>query len=268
MVGSMTALQKIRGLGRRQTRAARESVGIARVAMGRRSALRVKELPGVTVVTANWNTLPFLEGLVAAVQRHSPEGTRILVVDNGSDDGSREFLRSRPDIESILLPVNVGHGIALDLGVAKACTQTIAILDVDAFPIADGWLSEAEEALDAGKRVCGAYIHRSYIHPCFLVARRQTLLADGPSLRARGRYPKAGRRRPGTFLDTGESFCQSLAVRYGSASHHRIAITSVDGPGLYGTVFGGVLYHNFHATTGKDRQAGLDQFLAATQRYA
>ncbi len=243
-------------------------MGIALVAIGRRSALRAKEVPGVTVVTANWNTLPFLEALVSAVQRHSPEGTRIVVVDNGSVDGSREFLRSRPDVDSILLPLNVGHGVALDLGVAKARTETIAVLDVDAFPIADNWLDEVEDALAGGKKVCGAYIHRSYIHPCFLVARRQTLLAQGPSLRARGRYPKAGRRRPGTFLDTGEAFCQSLAVRFGSSSHHRVPITSVEGPGLYGTVFGGLLYHNFHATTGKDREAGLDQFRSAVARYA
>lgn len=267
IIVGMKATHKIRGLNRRLTRLFREGYGVARVKLGRHRALGASEVPGVTVITANWNTLPFLEVLIKAVQSRSPAGTRVLVVDNGSTDGSREFLRSRSDVDYILLPVNVGHGTALDLGVAKARTETIAILDVDAFPISDEWLVEAEAALDSGKRLCGAYIHRSYIHPCFLVATRRTLLVQGPSLRARGRYPKDGRRRLGVFLDTAEGLSQALTVRYGSSSLHRIEISSIDGPGLYGTVFGKVLYHNFHATTGKDRQAGLDQFLSAAKRY-
>lgn len=252
---------------RRLDRAAREAYGTVRVSAARWSGARVRERAGITVVTANWNTLPFLEVFVESVRRRSPAGTGIVVVDNGSTDGSREYLRSRSDIDSVLLPINIGHGRALDIGVARARTRVIAVLDIDAFPVSDHWLRECQEALDSGKMICGASVHRSYVHPCFLVARRQTLLKEGPSMRAQGRYPRPGRRRLGVFLDTGEALSQALLVRYGSKAFHILPITSVDGPGLYGTVFGGLVYHNFHATTGRDRQAGLDRFLAAAKRF-
>jgi len=51
--------------------------------------------PGVTVVTVNWNSLHYLERMLAAVEAMSPPGTEILVVDNASSDGSREFVRQR-----------------------------------------------------------------------------------------------------------------------------------------------------------------------------
>ena len=264
----MRPLKRIGGLRRRLSRGAREAYGTVRVSVARRAGARVRERAGVTVVTANWNTLPFLEVFVEAVQRRSPAGTRIVVVDNGSIDGSREYLRKRSDIDSVMLPVNIGHGRALDIGIARAGTKVVAILDIDAFPISDDWLRECEEALESGKMICGASIHRSYVHPCFLVARRQTMLNESPSLRARGRYPRPGRRRLGVFLDTGEALSQALLVRYGSRVFHFVPITSVDGPGHYGTVFGGVVYHNFHATTGNDIEAGLSRFLAAAKRFA
>jgi hypothetical protein len=259
--------RKIGGLGRRAKRAGRQGYGLVRASAARRSGRGAVETSGVTVVTANWNTLPFVEVLIDAVERRSPPGTRILVVDNASVDGSQEFLRAR-DIDAVMLPTNVGHGLALDIGVARARTDTIAILDVDAFPIADDWLRGPLAALESGKKISGASIHRSYVHPCFLVARRSTLLHEGPSLRARGRYPRPGHGRLGVFLDTAESLSQALLVGYGSGVFAKVPITSIDGPGMYGTVFGEVVYHNFHATTGKDRQAGLDHFLAAARRYS
>ena len=48
---------------------------------------------GVTVVIVNWETLDYLRETVRAVRRFSPAQTRILVVDNGSTDGSAEWLR-------------------------------------------------------------------------------------------------------------------------------------------------------------------------------
>ncbi len=88
--------------------------------------------PGVTVVTVNWNSRRYLEGLVAAVRATSPPDTRILVVDNASSDGSREALRASREVESVLLPVNFGHGVALDIGLSRVRTEYTALLDVEA----------------------------------------------------------------------------------------------------------------------------------------
>ncbi len=62
------------------------------------------------IVVLNWNgaedTLACLESLAGVM---SPS-CRVLVVDNGSTDGSPEKIRAAfPDIELLLLPVNIGY---------------------------------------------------------------------------------------------------------------------------------------------------------------
>src|SRR5438128_2429727 len=81
--------------------------------------LRIRTLRAgaVTVVTVNWNSWSHLDVLIDVVRRHSPPDTEILVVDNGSVDGSRAFLAASPDVTTIMLPANVGHDLALDIGV-------------------------------------------------------------------------------------------------------------------------------------------------------
>src|SRR5262249_11524227 len=120
---------------------------------------------GTTVVTVNWNSLPFLRPMIAATQANSPDDAQILVVDNHSTDGSREWLATRSDVRTMRLPINVGHGFALDLATPTIDTEYMAVLDVDAFPISASWLDESIAALRSGASVAGIRLHRNYIHP-------------------------------------------------------------------------------------------------------
>src|SRR5215211_4845434 len=108
-------------------------------AEGRRGALR----PGAaTIVTVNWNSWEHCAVLIDLVARRSPAGTEILVIDNASEDDSRSQLRAREDIRHLLLPLNLGHDLAMDLGVLLCGTEYVVALDVDAFPLHDRWLDE------------------------------------------------------------------------------------------------------------------------------
>src|SRR6478752_3809965 len=61
--------------------------------------------PGqATVVTVNWNSWSHLEVLIDVVRRRSPADTRIIAVDNGSEDESRQRISARDDAEGLLLP--------------------------------------------------------------------------------------------------------------------------------------------------------------------
>jgi len=131
--------------------------------------------PGTTVVTVNWNSLPYMQRSLAAIRSMSPADTEILVVDNASTDGSRDYLRTLPDIRTTLLPVNVGHGVALDLVLPLIDTEYVAILDIDAFPIASDWLHQSIAAVESGAKAAGALLHRNFIHPSFFVSQTQTL---------------------------------------------------------------------------------------------
>lgn len=190
--------------------------------------------PGaVTVVTVNWNSLAYLEVLVQAVGRRSPPATRILVVDNASRDGSRARLHRLP-VQRLLLPLNVGHELALDLGFLAARTEFVVALDVDAFPIADGWLEQLLEPLDQGCEISGARLNREYVHPCCLAMRTRRFVEQAHSFKSSYSNGRG---------DVGEAMSHRERGRL-----RFFEVTSQRGPQAVGTVFGDIVYHNFYTT--------------------
>lgn len=208
----------------------------------RRARRRLARLePGAaTVVTVNWNSWPHLEVLVDLVRRRSPPGTRIIVVDNASRDGSRRRLRSDDGLTAILLPVNLGHDLALDLGVLRCETEYVVTLDVDAFPIRANWLDVLLAPLGEEAAVSGARLNRDYVHPCCWAMRTARFVERSHSFRSRYQPRAAGRDASG---DVGEEISAAEAPRL-----HFLEVTSQRGPGDVGTVFGDLVYHNFYAT--------------------
>lgn len=240
--------------------------GATVAALRRRQARRTDLRPGVTVVTVTWNSLPYLRRMLAAAEAMSPPGTELLVVDNASTDGTREYLRSR-GVRTLLLPLNVGHGVALDLAVPSVDTEYLAVLDVDAFPVAPDWLQQSIAALKNGAQVAGAHLHRNFVHPSFLVTQTRVLHELGLTFRPVGSLARLDRAAP-LFLDVGEALSQRMIVKFGG----RCALaffepTSTRGPGLAGTVFGGIVYHNLYATQGTGKGTALQMFEDAFAEY-
>jgi glycosyltransferase involved in cell wall biosynthesis len=204
---------------------------------------------GVTVVTVNYHSLPQLRTLLFALERYTSEPIDVIVVDNASKDGSQEFLRSLPkNVRAILLPVNFGHGSALDLGVLAADTSMVVTFDIDAFPISPGWLPAVAEPLEKGSAIAGAHWNRGYIHPCFSALRRSDFIYHRLSFAPVGRCPSPAVRGAGVYMDAGEAVSHVLSLAYGTKSLHKIPATSTRGPEAIGTVFGDVVYHNFYST--------------------
>jgi hypothetical protein len=240
----MSHLAKIPVSERPAARKVAQIVGwrLAVPALRARARRRLGKLrPGAaTVVTVNWNSWPHLEVLIDVVRRRSPAGTRILPVDNGSVDGSRERISEGEDVEGLLLPANVGHELAMDLGVLLAETEYVVALDVDAFPLHDDWLERLLAPLSEGAQVSGARLNRSYIHPCCWAMRKARFVEQGHSFRAHYQPREEGRDASG---DVGEEISAAEAPKL-----HFFEVTSQRGPGDVGTVFGDLVYHNFYAT--------------------
>jgi glycosyltransferase involved in cell wall biosynthesis len=197
--------------------------------------------PGAaTIVTVNWNSWEHCAVLIGLVRRRSPAGTEILVVDNASKDGSREKLRAQRDVRRLLLPVNMGHDLAMDLGVLSCRTEYVVALDVDAFPLHARWLEELLRPLDEGAQVSGARLNREYVHPCCWAMRTARFVEQGHSFRSRYRPREEDRDASG---DVGEEISAAEAPNL-----HFLEVTSQRGPGDVGTVFGDLVYHNFYAT--------------------
>lgn len=218
-----------------------------------RARMRLRNLaPGaVTVITVNWNASPYLRVLLDVVPDRSSDDVRIVVVDNGSTDGSRHLLGARRDVNHIQMPVNVGHDLALDVAVLTCRTEYFVTLDVDAFPLTNGWIETLLEPLVQGAaEISGARLWRPYVHPCCLAMRTARFVRSGHSFRSR--YQPETDTQPARG-DVGEEMSAREAPRL-----HYFEVTSQRGPGDVGTVFGDLIYHNFYGTRFAAGHATLD----------
>lgn len=80
----------------------------------------------------------------------------VLVVDNGSRDGTPEHVRSRwPGAKLLILPTNVGVAAALNRGIAAAVSEYVALLNNDV-ELEPTWLSRLVGCLEGHPEACSA----------------------------------------------------------------------------------------------------------------
>ncbi|MGD0199511.1 MAG: glycosyltransferase family 2 protein [Bryobacteraceae bacterium] len=103
-------------------------------------------MSGVTVVIPNWNRRGPLERLIGQLQAQTRPPEEILVVDNGSSDGSAEAARSR-GARVIELDRNAGFAVAVNRGIEETRTELVAVINNDVEPAPD-WLERLGEALE------------------------------------------------------------------------------------------------------------------------
>lgn len=102
----------------------------------------------ISIVAVSWNTrgcLPAALDSVAAGCGARP--FEIIVVDNGSHDGSVELLRERVDTQLIALETNTGFTHAANVGAAAARGRFVVFLNPDVV-VAAGALDALAAALD------------------------------------------------------------------------------------------------------------------------
>lgn len=90
--------------------------------------------PLISIIVPNFNCLPYLNSCLNSIDRQTQSRTEIIFIDDGSTDGSREFLmeltRSRDDVR-LILENGVGPGAARNIGVQIAEGDYLAFLDAD-----------------------------------------------------------------------------------------------------------------------------------------
>jgi len=97
----------------------------------------------VSVVVVTWNALPWIEQCLDSVR-----GQEVVVVDNGSTDGTVDFIRERfPDVR-IVEQENRGMGGGNNTGMRAAGGRYFFLLNSDAWVVGDG-LAKLVEFADA-----------------------------------------------------------------------------------------------------------------------
>lgn len=86
----------------------------------------------ISAVVINWNGKHYLGDCLESVLAQEPAPDEIILVDNHSDDGSREFVTERfPSVRIVDTGYNAGPGYARNMGVAAAQHEHVLLIDND-----------------------------------------------------------------------------------------------------------------------------------------
>lgn len=169
----------------------------------------------------NWNGLRWLPGCLRslAAQQHAPD--EVIVVDNGSGDGSVEYLRGgHSDLRVIELGANTGFAHAANVGIEAARGRFVALVNTDV-ELAPDWLARMSAALDGDPRAASVACKMlSLEHPGIVYDAGDVLRRDG-ACEQRGRFG----RDDGRFDAPGEVF----GACAGAALYRRDAVLDAGG---------------------------------------
>ena len=88
--------------------------------------------PRVTVVIPNWNGERFLFSCLGSLREQSFRDFETVVVDNGSTDGSLDFIiRNFPEVRVMPLGENRGFSAAVNAGIRASDAEYVALLNND-----------------------------------------------------------------------------------------------------------------------------------------
>ncbi len=101
-----------------------------------------------TVIILNYNGMEYLKKCLSSVLEDiAGYEARVLVIDNGSEDGSLELAESISGVEVIRMGENTGFCKAVNAGIRASSTPYVVLLNND-LTIERGFLKAMEKALD------------------------------------------------------------------------------------------------------------------------
>lgn len=110
------------------------------------------------VVVLNWNGLELLRRFLPAVLATLDDlaEAELIVADNGSDDGSREYLaKEYPAVRTLFFEKNLGYAAGYNCALGQIEAPYVVLLNSDVAPC-PGWLPPLVEALDNDATVAAA----------------------------------------------------------------------------------------------------------------
>ncbi|MDX2110989.1 MAG: glycosyltransferase [Verrucomicrobiota bacterium] len=127
--------------------------------------------PLITVIIPNYNREALLPVAINSVIKQLPEDSEIIVVDDGSTDGSVAAARAYGRQVTVVCQANQGPGAARNLGLSRATGEFVQFLDSDDL-LAEGSIGAACSLLQQsgadiaiGCWVKGRFLSKTEFHP-------------------------------------------------------------------------------------------------------
>lgn len=107
----------------------------------------------VAVVVLNWNGRSLLERFLGNWVALTPQWADLVIVDNGSTDGSVAYIRETfPDVHCLTFEENYGFADGYNRAIAMLEHDIIVLLNSDAI-LQEGWLEQPIELFSADRQV-------------------------------------------------------------------------------------------------------------------
>jgi GT2 family glycosyltransferase len=153
--------------------------------------------PTVTCVVLNYDGRHLLEVILASLAAQTYRPFDVLVVDDDSGDGSREYLAECwPDVQVLANARNVGVAASLNRGVAAARGELVALLNND-LELEPTWLEEMVAGLSRHPEAAAAACKLRRYHDRErldgtgdVLTRRMVVLGRGHGELDRGQYDR------------------------------------------------------------------------------
>lgn len=108
------------------------------------------DAPAASIVILTRNQLEHTVRCLESIERHTPEPHEIVIVDNGSTDGSvdwlKEWAEGRPNARLLLNHRNAGFGAGCNVGMAASRGTDFVLLNNDTV-VTEGWLGRQLDRL-------------------------------------------------------------------------------------------------------------------------
>jgi GT2 family glycosyltransferase len=182
------------------------------------SSRSLPEHPSVSVIIVNWNQKLLLMSCLRSIGKQSYGDHEVLVVDNGSTDGSPNMVRREfPQVRLIALGDNLGFCAANNLALKHARGSYVALLNNDA-EVSSDWLRELVGAIDRHPEVgfCASKI-LLWEHP-------ELADACGDYYTVEGIADKIGHERP---ADPFDEECEVFGASAAAAIYRRSMLEEV-----------------------------------------
>jgi len=175
----------------------------------------------ISVVIPNWNGQRWLAGCLAALTAQERAPGEVIVVDNGSRDGSLEYLNAEhPEVRVIALSDNTGFAHAANVGLHVASGDFVALINADV-ELSSDWVARMTAALEAHPEAASV--------ACKMLSLTDPTIIDdaGDVLRRDGVCEQRGRfgRDDGRWEAAGEVF----GACAGAALYRRAAVVEAGG---------------------------------------
>ncbi|MFQ5671496.1 MAG: glycosyltransferase family 2 protein [Nitrospinales bacterium] len=102
----------------------------------------------ISVIVPNWNGIRFVGMCLDSLAKSQFDDCEVIVVDNGSTDGSREMIQEKyPWVRLIALPQNLGFARACNEGIKASRAEYVVLLNND-IEVTPHWLRELYDGME------------------------------------------------------------------------------------------------------------------------